>query len=41
MTPRFMDGQIVFIKEQEVLEFGEIGIFEHAGNRVGLLVERE
>ena len=32
MMPRFMDGQIVFIKEQEVLEVGEIGIFEHLGN---------
>jgi SOS-response transcriptional repressor LexA len=27
MTPRFIDGQIVFIKEQQVLVVGEIGIF--------------
>ena len=27
MTPRFVDGQIVFIKEQQTLEIGEIGIF--------------
>ena len=31
MTPRFVDGQIVFIKEQRRLEFGEIGIFELDG----------
>jgi SOS-response transcriptional repressor LexA len=27
MTPRFADGQVIFIKEQETLEAGEIGIF--------------
>ena len=27
MTPRFIDGQIVFIKQQQVLQVGEIGIF--------------
>ena len=27
MTPRFVDGQIVFIKEQKTLDFGEIGVF--------------
>ncbi|MDR1065279.1 MAG: helix-turn-helix domain-containing protein [Oscillospiraceae bacterium] len=27
MTPRFADGQVIFIKEQETLETGEIGIF--------------
>ena len=27
MTPRFIDGQIVFIKEQQALDVGEIGIF--------------
>lgn len=27
MTPRFIDGQIVFVKEQQTLEVGEIGIF--------------
>ena len=27
MTPRFVDGQIVFIKEQQTLAVGEIGIF--------------
>lgn len=32
MTPRFVDGQIVFIKRQESLDIGDIGIFEHAGN---------
>jgi phage repressor protein C with HTH and peptisase S24 domain/DNA-binding XRE family transcriptional regulator len=28
MTPRFVDGQIIFIKEQQTLNIGEIGIFE-------------
>lgn len=32
MTPRFIDGQIIFVKEQETLEIGEIGIFEHNGD---------
>ena len=32
MTPRFVDGQIVFIKEQQVLDVGEIGIFELGGD---------
>ena len=27
MTPRFVDGQIVFVKEQQTLNVGEIGIF--------------
>lgn len=32
MTPRFIDGQIVFIKRQQMLDIGDIGIFELAGN---------
>jgi len=32
MTPRFVDRQIVFIKEQQMLEIGEIGIFELDGD---------
>jgi SOS-response transcriptional repressor LexA len=32
MTPRFVDGQIVFIKQQQSLDVGEIGIFELAGD---------
>ncbi|MDR2712156.1 MAG: LexA family transcriptional regulator [Clostridiales bacterium] len=32
MTPRFIDGQIVFIKEQQALDIGEIGIFELDGD---------
>ena len=31
MTPRFVDGQIIFIKQQNTLEPGEIGIFELDG----------
>ncbi len=31
MEPRFHDGQIVFIKEQQTLEDGEIGIFALGG----------
>ena len=31
MTPRFVDGQIVFIKEQQTLAIGEIGIFGLGG----------
>jgi SOS-response transcriptional repressor LexA len=27
MTPRFSDGQVIFIKEQPTVEVGEIGIF--------------
>jgi len=27
MTPRFADGQIVFVKEQPAIEIGQIGIF--------------
>ncbi|MCL1848362.1 MAG: helix-turn-helix domain-containing protein [Clostridiales bacterium] len=27
MAPRFVDGQIVFVKEQHILDFGDIGIF--------------
>jgi len=27
MTPRFIDGQIVFVKERQAIEVGEIGIF--------------
>jgi SOS-response transcriptional repressor LexA len=40
MEPRYIDGQIVFIKEQQTLEIGEIGIFELNGDsyikRLGL-----
>ena len=32
MEPRFVDGQIVFIKEQKTLNIGEIGIFELNGD---------
>jgi len=32
MTPRFVDGQIVFVKEQQVLEVGDIGIFALDGD---------
>jgi SOS-response transcriptional repressor LexA len=32
MTPRFVDSQIVFIKEQQILEIGDIGIFELGGD---------
>jgi SOS-response transcriptional repressor LexA len=32
MIPRFVDGQIVFIKEQLTLEVGEIGIFALDGD---------
>ena len=28
MEPRFVDGQIAFIRKQEILEVGEIGIFD-------------
>ena len=27
MTPRFIDGQIVFVQERQALEVGEIGVF--------------
>jgi phage repressor protein C with HTH and peptisase S24 domain len=27
MTPRFCDGQVIFIKEKPTVEVGEIGIF--------------
>jgi SOS-response transcriptional repressor LexA len=32
MEPRFIDGQIIFIKAQQTLEVGEIGIFELNGD---------
>jgi SOS-response transcriptional repressor LexA len=32
MEPRFIDGQIIFIKGQQTLEVGEIGIFELNGD---------
>ena len=32
MEPRFIDGQIIFIREQQTLEIGEIGIFELRGD---------
>lgn len=32
MEPRFIDGQIIFIKEQQTLEIGEIGILELNGD---------
>lgn len=31
MEPRFIDGQIIFIKKQSTLEVGEVGIFEFRG----------
>ena len=32
MEPRFSDGQVVFIKQQETLDIGEIGIFALNGD---------
>jgi len=32
MTPRFTHGQVVFIREQQTLDVGEIGIFSHNGD---------
>ena len=32
MTPRFIDNQIIFIREQQRLDTGEIGIFELNGD---------
>ena len=32
MEPRFIDGQIIFVKEQQTLEYGEIGIFAINGD---------
>jgi len=32
MAPRFVDGQVVFVKEQQTLEVGDIGIFSHNGD---------
>jgi len=32
MTPRFVDGQVVFVREQQTLEVGDIGIFTHNGD---------
>lgn len=32
MSPRFVDNQIIFIKQQQMLDIGDIGIFELAGN---------
>jgi SOS-response transcriptional repressor LexA len=32
MEPRFIDGQIIFIKKKQTLEIGEIGIFEINGD---------
>ena len=32
MTPRYVDSQIIFIKEQQWLDVGVIGIFELAGD---------
>ena len=32
MEPRFVDGQIIFIKKQQVLDIGDIGIFELNGD---------
>ena len=32
MSPRFVDRQIVFVREQRILEFGDIGIFELDGD---------
>jgi SOS-response transcriptional repressor LexA len=32
MTPRFIDGQIIFIKKQPTIEVGEIGIFALDGD---------
>ena len=32
MEPRFANGQVVFIRKQNVLEVGDIGIFSHNGD---------
>ena len=32
MEPRFIDGQIIFIKKQQTLEYGEIGVFALNGD---------
>ena len=32
MEPRFVDSQVIFIKEQKILEIGEIGIFALNGD---------
>ena len=32
MTPRFVDSQIIFIKEQQQLDVGDVGIFELNGD---------
>ena len=32
MEPRFVDGQVIFVKEQQTLEYGEIGIFALNGD---------
>jgi len=32
MTPRFVDRQIVFVKEQQILEIGDVGIFALDGD---------
>ena len=32
MEPRFIDGQIIFVKEQQMLNVGEIGVFELNGD---------
>ena len=32
MEPLFQDGQIIWIREQEVLASGEIGIFVYSGD---------
>ena len=32
MTPRFVDRQIVFVKEQQTLDVGEIGVFALDGD---------
>ena len=32
MEPRFMDGQIVFVKEQSVVQVGDIGVFALDGD---------
>lgn len=32
MQPRFIDGQVVWVRQQEILQNGEIGIFLYSGN---------
>lgn len=41
MLPRFMDRQIVYVKQQQTLEHGEIGIFLLDGDAYCKMLSRE